>query len=238
MKCKNLEIQKKGRKKMNQNIENAAKTTKKMSSRTIKLIIIAILIAILAILVPVGYSLFSDTDTKNTETRLGEIEVELVEDWPDPGDEYTPPGDPTPDTETYNEYGISKQSKKVHGHSNAEVDAYVRIRCIPIIEYKNPSTEEWITLPVTQDNIIVNVTGDTWVSQGNYWYYTKVLKQNENTDDMNINWEIAEIPSEVAEYPIRTNVKVLLEYSQASNDAWKNNFQIEALPEGVQAYQE
>ena len=226
---------------MNKKVDNSENATKRISSRTIKLIIIGILIAILAILVPVGYSLFSDTDNKDTNARLGEIEVELIEDWPKPGDEYTPPTDPenpNPVPETYNEYGIKKYSKQIHGHSRAELDSYVRVRCIPIIEYKNPSTEEWITVPVTQDNIIVNITGDTWVNEGNYWYYTKVLKENENTDNMNISWEVAQVPSEIAEYPIRTNVKVLLEYSQASNDAWKNIFQINELPEGVEEYQE
>ena len=91
---------------MNKKVDNSENATKRISSRTIKLIIIGILIAILAILVPVGYSLFSDTDNKDTNARLGEIEVELIEDWPKPGDEYTPPTDPenpNPVPETYNE---------------------------------------------------------------------------------------------------------------------------------------
>lgn len=225
---------------MNKPVNNDSSTTKKLSNKTIKLIVIAVLIVVLAILIPIGYALFSDTDRKDTDARLGEIEVTLVEDWPDPGDQYTPttePGEPDPDPETYNEYGIKKYSKKIHGHSVAELDSYVRVRCIPIIEYKNPSTEQWVTVPVNQDNISVTVTGDSWVSSGNYWYYKKVLRGFADTDEMNISWNVLEIPSEIAGNPIRTNVKVLLEYSQASNDAWKNNFQISELPEGVQSYE-
>ena len=33
---------------------------------------------------------------------------------------------------------------------------------------------------------------------------------------------------------IRTDVRVLLEYSQVSNEVWKDIFQIEELPEGVE----
>ena len=44
-----------------------------------------------------------------------------------------------------------------------------------------------------------------------------------------------EMPSEIARYEnIRTDVRVILEYSQTTNEAWKDIFQIENLPEGVE----
>ena len=74
--------------------------------------------------------------------------------------------------------------------------------------------------------------------------YKKILKGLQNaegpyvTDDMNLSWQVAEIPSEIASYPIRTNVRVLLEYAQTTNDMWKELFQIEQLPQGVQTVEE
>ena len=97
---------------------------------------------------------------------------------------------------------------------------------------------------MSQDKFVINVTGDTWTKSGDYWYYKKILKGLQNaegpyvTDDMNLSWQVAEIPSEIASYPIRTNVRVLLEYAQTTNDMWKELFQIEQLPQGVQTVEE
>lgn len=216
-----------------------------------KIIIIAILLIVLIILIPIGYALFSHTKNDETSTKIGELNVILVEDWPEPGDTYTPPSDgtTTPDDETYDEFGISKKTKSIHGESVAELNAYVRVRLIPIVEYfvednENPGEGEWITAPVSQDKFVINVTGDTWTKSGDYWYYKKILKGLQNaegpyvTDDMNLSWQVAEIPSEIASYPIRTNVRVLLEYAQTTNDMWKELFQIEQLPQGVQTVEE
>lgn len=222
----------------NVNSTNQTKT-KKMSMKSLKFIILVILIAVFVILIPVGYSLFSDTDSAETETRLGEIDVELKENWPNPDDEYTPQPDeqnPNPEPELYDEYGIKKYSKEIYGHSVAELDSYVRVRCIPVVEYKNQHTGEWVTVPVSQDAITVTVSGDDWTKSGDYWYYKNVLIGYEDTEKMNIDWTVNEIPSEIAQYPIRTDVRVILEYAQASNNMWKNIFQIEQLPEGVQQY--
>ena len=55
---------------------------------------------------------------------------------------------------------------------------------------------------------------------------------------MDISWQVSELPSELAENPVRTNVRVILEYAQTTNDMWKDLFQIESLPQGVELVQE
>jgi len=122
--------------------------------------------------------------------------------------------------------------------SAAEGDAYVRVRCIPIVEYykKDAAGEEgqWITAPVPQENIIVAINADEWVNDGEYWYYTKVLKGFEKTDVINIDWQVTELPTEISGNDIRTDVRVILEYAQASNNMWKEIFQIDDLPAEVE----
>lgn len=230
---------------------------KLLISTTILLILI-----ILVILIQMGYALFSDTKNDNVATHIGEIKVELKEDWPEIPDwpEGTPDEDrdyPTVEVgknengdiieETYTEAGITKNEKSIYGHSVAEMDAYVRVRCIPIVQYFVPNEDgldyngetkekgDWVTLPVSQNqiNVITTSENNSWVEDGDYWYYTKILKAGEDTEKMNIKWEVGEIPNEVATYSIRTDVRVILEYAQTTNNMWKNIFQIEKLPDGV-----
>lgn len=212
-----------------------------------KLILLITLFIILVLLIPVGYSLFSHTKTDEKETHIGEIEVELVEDWPEIGGTYkTTDATGTLVEEEYTQFGISKKTKRIHGHSVKELNSYVRVRLIPVVEYYLPNGEsgEWITAPVSQDEFVINVTGDTWTKSGDYWYYTKILKGHSNlegpydTDVMDISWQVADIPSEFASYQIRTNVRVLLEYAQTTNDMWKELFNINSLPQGVQTVEE
>lgn len=196
----------------------------------ISLIILVILLIVFIALIPVGFALFSHSRNESTETKIGVIKIDLIEDWPD-----------TPDT------GILNNIKKVWGVSTGDIPAYVRVRCIPIVQYKvtEDETEKWLTAPVSQDNVAINVTDVTeegeqpstvqkWIKKGDYWYYYKIVKPSEATDKMQIKWDVVSIPSEISTYPIRANVKVLLEYSQTTNDAWKTNFQITELPSGVE----
>lgn len=202
-----------------------------------KFLILAVLIVILLVLIPIGYALFSNTKQENVSTHIGKIKVELVEDWPEPGQTVTVDDETgTPQEETYDEFGINKKTKTIHGHSTEELSSYVRVRLIPVIEYYVSDGEDgqWITAPVSQDKFVVNVEGDSWVRDGYYWYYKKILPGFSDTDNMNISWQVAEIPTEIASYPIRTNVRVLLEYAQTTNDMWKDLFQIDRLPAGIQ----
>lgn len=209
-----------------------------------KFIIILILLVIVAVIIPIGYALFSDIEDAEEVLKIGKVEVILEEDWP----EYGEPVDPeNPDgsdgsDDTYDEFGIEKYTKSVKGVSVAEQDAYVRIRVIPVVEYyvegDEQATGEWITASVAQEDIILAINTDTWVRDGDYWYYKKVLKGFEKTESLNIDWQVTEIPSEISKYPIRTDVKVMLDYAQASNNMWKDIFQIEDLPAEVERVQE
>ena len=51
---------------------------------------------------------------------------------------------------------------------------------------------------------------------------------------MSISWQIDELPSELEGYKVRADVRVILEYAQTTNDKWKEIFQIDDLPDGVQ----
>lgn len=214
-------------------LENKVENNKKVFVKNKKLIIIIALLMTLIILIPIGYSLFSDIKKDEASLKVGEIKVELEEDWPEPGG--TNPDDPN---ETYDEFGIKKYTKSVKGVSVADQDAYVRIRCIPIVEYyvagENEGEGEWITAPVSQDKIVLAINTENWVQQGDYWYYKKILKGFKETEAINIDWQITELPSEISTLPIRTNVRVMLEYSQVTNNMWKSIFQIEDLPAEVE----
>lgn len=207
------------------------------SSKNIKLVIISILLILLVILIPIGYALFSDKDKAIGGTEIGKIEVELKEDWPERGETDPLTG------EQYDEYGLTKSSKRIWGHSTGNLPAYVRVRCIPIVEYntdKENGQGDWVTIPVPQENIVVTVDSkneeqqDTWIKSGDYWYYNTILPVGEDTSKMSISWQINELPSEVQGYKVRADVKVILEYAQTTHDMWKEIFQINDLPDGVQ----
>lgn len=219
--------------------EQANNISNKKLGKNVKLIVIIALLLVFAILIPIGYSLFSDTKTKsNNETVVGTIAVELKEDWPNEGDSVGDNG------ETYDEFGLNRTTKKIYGKSTGNLPAYVRVRTIPIVEYyvegETAGTGSWVTVPVSQDNIIITVTPEdnenvvNWIQSGDYWYYKNILPAGEQTPEMGIRWQVAELPSELEGHAIRTNVRVMLEYAQTTHDMWKSIFQIDSLPQGVE----
>lgn len=212
-------------------------------------IIIIIAIVCLVIAIPIGFAYFSDKKEEQKGIRIGEIEVILEEDWPrNPDDPYYP-NDPNnkediPQTPTvpgtpivpFDENGSEKYTKKAWGKSIAELDAYVRIKCIPIVQYNKDG--EWITAPVSQENIKLTVKADNWTQKDGYWYYNKILKGYQNTDSIDVDWKILEIPSEYSNYLVRADVRVILEYAQTTNGMWKKIFNISELPESVERVEE
>ena len=192
-----------------------------------KMLIILVLILLLVIIIPSGYALFSDEENLEQEVTVGKVKVELKEnkEW----------------EENEDEFGITKYTKAVKGVSTEKEDAYVRVRCIPIVEYyveENTEGEgEWLVAPISQTDIMVAINSENWVQDGDYWYYNKVLKGFEETEEINIDWQVIELPSAISQYPIRTDVRVILEYAQASNNMWKEIFKIEDLPAEVERIQ-
>jgi len=218
--------------------EKKIKTT---SNKNIKLVVIVALLIAFIVLIPVGYALFSDHKQDTATAKVGKIEVILKEDWPERG-ESDPNGEPG---DKYDEFGIKKYTKKIWGQSVGDLPAYVRVRCIPIVEYYvEPATGEtegkWITAPVPQENIQVLVTAKdnsdvtTWIQGGDYWYYKNILPAGADTASMTVDWQVVELPSELSGKRIRSDVRVILEYSQTTNNKWKEIFKIDALPEGVE----
>lgn len=192
------------------------------------IIICAILFVLIVLLIALAFALFTSTQEETAKINIGNLEVILKEDWP----------------EQVDETGIEMNTKTVWGESIAEKKAYVRIRFIPVVEYYYEGTEngekvaEWRTAPISQDYIKLTIEGEeNWIRQGEYYYYKKIVKPEESTEKLNLKWELLEVPSAIAKFEkIRTDVRVLLEYSQISNEMWKEIFQIENLPADVERY--
>lgn len=203
----------------------------KISNKT--LIIILIVLFVITAILGTAWALFSDKEENNSEIQIGKINVDLLEDWPNPGE----PVDPDNPDETYDEFGIKKYTKAIQGHSTGDLPAYVRVRCIPIVQYyyiEDGNTQgNWITASIPQEDIVLHIEGEKWVRDGEYYYYTEILNQDEKTGELDIDWQISEIPVELQKYEIRTDVKVILEYAQTTNNMWKEIFKIDELPEGV-----
>lgn len=194
--------------------------------RNKKIIIGSSIALVLIILIStIALALFTSRQEETAKINIGNLDVILEEDWP----------------EDVPEIGIERNSKTVRGKSVAEKKAYVRMRFIPSIEYYYEAEEdgkqiaEWRTAPISQNYIKLTIDGkDNWVKQGEYYYYKKILNSKKSTEDVDLTWEIIEIPSTIKDYKIRTDVRVLLEYSQVSNEVWKTIFQIDDLPESVE----
>ena len=193
-----------------------------------KKIIIASVIVVLIICITstIAFALFSSRQEELARINIGNLDVVLEEDWPD----------------DVSEEGIDRNTKKVKGTSVADKKAYVRLRFIPVVEYffegeeNGQQVAEWRTAPIAQEYIKIKVENNqNWIKQGEYYYYKKILKPRKSTEELSLSWEILEIPSTIARFDkIRTDVRVLLEYSQVSNEVWKDIFQINDLPQGVE----
>ena len=191
-----------------------------------KIIIASVIMVSIVFITGIVLALFTSRQEDNARINIGNLDVILIENW---------------DNKDVPETGIELNSKTVKGESVAQKRAYVRMRFIPVVEYfveeeNGTQINEWRTAPVTNENINLNVnTNDNWIKQGEYYYYKNILEPEETTEEMNLSWQIIELPSVLSNYSkIRTDVRVLLEYSQVSNDIWKNVFQIDNLPEGVE----
>lgn len=195
---------------------------KKIKIPTKSIIIFIALLILFITLVGIGFALFSDKDNASLNVAVGKVNVTLTEDteWQNNQDEY----------------GIEKYEKNVKGVAAQDSKpAYVRVKAIPIVQYyeipNGAETGEWITASVPQENVLILFQGTDWVHDGEYWYYTKTIANEEQTSNLNIRWQILQLDSELSvKDHIRTDVRVILEYAQAENDVWKNVFNIQQLP--------
>lgn len=197
-------------------------------SKNKKIIIVLItIVAIVAVISTFVLALFTAREGDKAKIKLSNLDIVLKEDWPE---------------EDIPETGLDKHSKKVWGESIADKKAYVRFRFIPVVEYLYENFDEdgemiseWRTAPISQD--VINLTiekNDNFVKDGDYYYYKKILNPHETTEEINMAWQIIEIPATLEGYKIRTDVRVILEYSQVENEVWKDVFKIDQLPDGVE----
>lgn len=204
-----------------------------IQKRTKVIFLIIILLVIFIALIPIGYALFSDRDRGTLNITVGKVEATLTEEpsW----------------QESTDEYGLEKYTKKLYATAvDGSEPTYVRVKIIPVVQYyqstknneTNPSptvTGEWITAAVPQQDILVTTEGEDWIKSGDYIYYTKKINgkeaANKETTELEVKWQILELASNIAtKEHIRTDVRVVLEYSQAENDMWKTVFGIDELP--------
>lgn len=213
------------------------KDTAKLQSKKIpvkSIIVFVVLLIVFVVLIQVGQALFSTKDNGSLNVTVGKINVTITEDpeWERSNE------DPDPEAE----YGIEKYEKNVKGVAAADSEpAYVRVRCIPVIQYyqegSQPAGQEaipskWITAPVSQDSINVISAGSDWVKSGDYWYYKNPISNGQETSELNVKWQILQLDSELATKDhIRTDVRVILEYAQVENDVWKDIFNISEYPQ-------
>lgn len=207
---------------------NNLKKVEKMSDEKNNKIKIAIIIIalILSVILLIGSTLaiFSAEAQDIVQANVGKIGVILVEDYPET-----------------DEFGAEIATKYVRGLSVEDKKAYVRISYVPVVEFYDQETneqgvEEWVwkTAAIDESKIKVTCTGEDFIEKDGYWYYKNILQPYEETTNLKMEWEILELPLELTEYTLRTNIKVILEYSQTTNSVWKNIFNIDSLPEGVE----
>ena len=113
--------------------------------------------------------------------------------------------------------------------TNSGDSCYVRVS----VKYEDGNNIERTLAPNNIEN-----SSEEWVRQGDYWYYKNVLPVGEDTAPMSIDWQIIQLPVDLSGKRVRTDVRVVLEYAQTTHDMWKELFQINDLPTGVERVQE
>ena len=188
------------------------------------ILLAALFILSLFLLLGSTLAVFSDRAEDIVEANVGKIGVVLVEDFPET-----------------DEYGADVFEKNVRGLSVEDKNAYVRFKMVPVVEFydsekQEDGTYEWIwkIAPINSNQIQISYDGQDFIEKDGYWYYKKILKPQEETTDLNVEWRLSEVPLEMKEFQLRTNLRVILEYAQTTNNAWKAIFNIDSLPEGVE----
>lgn len=205
--------------------------------KTYLLLIMAILLGISVYFAASGvFSYLSNTSGSEITVTAGDVSVKLIEDFPE--------NVPETGVENYNE-------KTFWGAATGTKDSIVRALIVPIVEYKDNKTGEWITYggKSISEDIDYKITDDTkssWTKpEGSlYWYYNKVVKGNSNSgtevnkewtnsDEMTSKFEIRDInldlnksdlPEDLKDADFRLNILVKIESSQSSNGLAVDNW--------------
>lgn len=185
--------------------------------------IVAISSVLLAIIIiGVIYAYFSDTVKVTSDIKAGIVSVRLDEDAP------------FDDTSDIPEEGVTASEKIFRAVSEGNIDSYVRAKIIPIIEYFDIEEDAWITANVPASDIELEITAPEWVESNGYYYYKNILLAGNSSDDVVATIVNVNIPDNLKAEQIRLTIKVILEATQYGYSAWKNIFNIDKLPDGVE----
>lgn len=175
------------------------------------------------------FSYLSNTSGSEITITAGNVGVALVEDFP----------------ENVSETGVENHNEKTFwGAATGTKDSVVRALIIPMIEYKDKKTGEWVTyggkyLTEGVDYKITDSTKSSWTKPegSTYWYYNKVVKGNANKDanigkewkndesmtskfeirDVKLELNKSDLPEDLQDAAFRLNMLVKIESSQSSN---------------------
>ena len=225
------------------------KKPRRANTKTAPKLLAAVLLLGLTVAVLSGtmFALLSDRpDNQNADANAGTVIVKLIEDAP--FGETTPPTTP-PDG------GHLIDHKTFRAQSLGSLDTYIRAYLKPVVEAFDESrgeNGEWILIPVSGNNIVLEVTAlpagpedvnpGTWVgvdangvlvgdlSKAKFFYYTKILGQNELTTDLRVQIVDIDMPEQFLNMEISYNLHVFIEGAQVKNSLWKKIFDIDALP--------
>jgi SipW-cognate class signal peptide len=182
--------------------------------------IFAIVLSVIAlgVIAGVSFAYFSDMNTDSVLITAGNVNVTLVETFPDS-----------------DEYGAETDDKTFKVVSEGNKRTYVRACIYTIVEYYDSG--DWIAYAVNQDDITYTINAPNWVYSNGYYYYKNILypPTNHQTTDFEItNVRIDSLPDELEGKSVRYNMSVKVEGSQATHGAYLKNFNISALPAGVE----
>ena len=169
--------------------------------------------------VGVSFALFTDKDVSTINATAGTVEVELIETFP-----------------SSDEFGANTTGKTFSILSKGNKRTYVRASIYTTVEYYDSGN--WIAYAVDQDNITYTINAPDWVYSNGYYYYKKILylpaPNNQTSQFIITNVEVTPLPDELEGKQVRYNMSVKVEGSQATHEAYKRNFNISALPAGVE----
>lgn len=193
-----------------------------------KSILVGMLVFSLAALMVVGGTLaWFTSDAKVTNTfKAGTVEIEIMEGEQEKNISNWNPGDTT-------DYDVWFKS-------NGSKDTYLRVKLTPVwVKDKDEPVETVDEEEINTNNvelILANAWKEKWVFDNGWYYYKEILEQNQETslllDKVHLKGE--ETGNEYQGLTLKIEVEA--DAVQASNDAYKDAWGINSLPEGVEEW--
>lgn len=152
----------------------------------------------------------------------GTVEIEIVDNYP-PVTNWNP-GDTSP--------------KEVSVKNLGTKCVYVRVALIPVWGHIDSGTEGFVAeeaLPIT--NVILNWNEEDWVYSNDWYYYKKILCPDAEETSLLLKSVTLAGNDTGNEYQGKVlQIAVKAEAVQASHEAYKDAWQLSALPAGVEEW--